>query len=33
MPISPLLRFYLIAFGLAWLGWILAALGSRGVAP
>lgn len=32
MPISPLLRFYLIAFGLAWLGWILAALGSRGVA-
>ncbi|WP_322490049.1 CPBP family intramembrane glutamic endopeptidase [Chloroflexus sp.] len=33
MLASPLLRFYLIAFGLAWLGWLPAALGSRGVAP
>lgn len=33
MPTSPLLRFYLLAFGLAWLGWLPAALGSRGIAP
>lgn len=30
---QPLLSFYLLAFGLAWLGWIPVALGSHGVAP
>lgn len=33
MTASPLLRFYLLAFGLAWLGWLPAALGSRGITP
>lgn len=29
----PLVWFYILAFGIAWLGWIPAVLGSRGLAP
>ncbi|MFN4294531.1 MAG: type II CAAX prenyl endopeptidase Rce1 family protein [Thermoflexales bacterium] len=29
----PVVWFYILAFGIAWLGWVPAALGSRGVAP
>ncbi len=29
----PLLAFYLLAFGLAWLGWLPQVLGARGIAP
>lgn len=33
MSRHPLVWFYILAFGIAWLGWIPAALGSRGVTP
>lgn len=29
----PVLWFYLLAFGISWLGWVPAALGSHGIAP
>jgi hypothetical protein len=29
----PLVWFYILAFGIAWLGWVPVALGSRGLAP
>lgn len=29
----PVMWFYLLAFGISWLGWVPAVLGSRGVAP
>lgn len=33
MSKRPVVWFYILAFGIAWLGWVPAALGSRGVAP
>lgn len=33
MSERPVVRFYILAFGIAWLGWIPAALGSHGIAP
>ncbi len=33
MSKRPVVWFYILAFGIAWLGWIPAVLGSRGVAP
>lgn len=33
MSKHPILWFYILAFGIAWLGWIPAALGSQGVTP
>lgn len=33
MSKHPLVWFYILAFGIAWLGWLPAVLGSRGVAP
>ncbi len=33
MSKRPVIEFYVLAFGIAWLGWVPAALGSRSVAP
>ncbi|MFO3798015.1 MAG: CPBP family intramembrane glutamate endopeptidase, partial [Anaerolineales bacterium] len=33
MSKHPVLWFYLLAFGISWLGWVPAALGSHGIAP